>query len=179
MTRWNFAHRHHLKFLRLSTCTLCQQKSYTSKGIHPIFEIFPSARRCWRWAFGWKVLASQVFYFYNGEVKTLRIDKILNFGTFNLYTVQAEILYLQRYSSNFRNLSLSSQMLTVAFSVESLRCARVLLLQWQGENFAHRQHFKFSNFQPVHCASRNPISPKLFDSSSKSFRQLEDVEGGP
>ena len=69
-------------------------------------------------------------------------------------------------------------MLTVAFWVESFRCARVLLLQWQGENFAHQQHFKFCHFQPVHCASRNPISPKVFNWFSKSFRQLEDVEGG-
>ena len=102
-----------------------------------------------------------------------------------MYIVQAEILYLQRYSTNFRNLSLSWQMLTMAFWVESFKCARVLLLQWQGENFAHRQHFKFCHFQPVHCASRNPISPKIFNRFSKSLPlkmlkvgiEAKDVEG--
>ena len=228
--------------LPLSTCTLCQHKSYISKGIQPIFEIFPSARRCWMWTFGWKVSGAQVFYFCNGKVKTwridniwnfatinlytvpakilylqryssdfrnlsvsskmlkvgiwvesfrcagilllqwqgeiLRIDTIWNFATFNLYTVPAKILYLQRYSSDFRNLSVSSKMLKVGIWVESFRCAGILLLQWRGENFAHQQNFKFWHFQPVHCASRNPISPKVFNWFSKSLPQLEDVDCG-
>ena len=109
----NFALRQHLKFLPLLTCTLCQQKSYISEGVQPIFEIFPSARRCWRWAFGWKVSGAQVFYFCNSKVKTLRIDNI-----------------------------------------------------W---NFCHFQH--------VYFASKNPISPKVFNRFSKSLLQLEDVEG--
>ena len=76
--------------LPLSTCRLCQQKSYISKGIHTIFEIFASARRCWGWAFGWKVSGAQVFYFCNGKVKTFRFDNIWNFATFNLYTLRAK-----------------------------------------------------------------------------------------
>ena len=290
----------------LSTCTLCKQKSYISKDIQPIFEIFASARRCWGWAFGRKVSGAQVFYFCNGKVRTWRIDniwyfaafnlytvpakilylqrysidfrnlclsskiwrwpfgwkvsgahvfcfcngkvktwridniwnfptfnlytvpaKILylerysgdfrnlrliskmwtvaiwlksfrcarilllqwqgerlcidniwNFATFNLYTVQAEILYLQRYTTNFRNLRVSSKMLKVGIWLESFRCAGILLLQWQGENLAHRQHLKFCHVQPVHCASKNPISPKVFNRFSESLPQLEDVDDG-
>ena len=227
------------EILPLSTGTLCQQKSYMyiSKGIQPIFAIFSSARRCWGWAFVWKVSGWQVFYLCNGKVKTLRIDNIWNFATFNLYnvpneilylqrystdfrnlclssrvgiwakslwcavfyfcngkakalhvdyiwnfstsnlyTVPAKILHLQRYSTDFRNLCLSSKMLRVGIWVERFRCAGVLLLQWQGENFAHREHLKFCHFQPVHCASKNPISPKLFNRFSKSLPQREDVE---
>ena len=95
-----------------------------------------------------------------------------------MYTVQAEILYLQRYSTDCRKLSFSSKILTVAIWVESFRCAGILLLQWQGENFAHRQPLKFCHFQPVHYASRNPISPKIFHQLSKSSLQQDDVEGG-
>ena len=164
--------------LLLSTCTLCKQKSYISKDIQPIFEIFASTRRCWGWAFGWKVSSAQVFYFCNGKVKTWRIDNIWNFATFNLYTVPAEILYLQRYSTNFRDLRLSSKMLSVGICAETFSCADILVLQWQGQYFAHRQHLKFCHFQPVHCASINRTSPKAFNRFSKSFRQLEDVEGG-
>ena len=69
-------------------------------------------------------------------------------------------------------------MLRVDIWVESFRCPGILLLQWQGENFAHRQHLKFCHFQRVHCASKNPVSPKAFNRFSKSWRQLEDVEGG-
>ena len=234
MARWKLCASTTFEILPLSTCTLCQQKSYISKGIEPIFEIFASARRCWGWTFGWKVSGAQVFYFCNGKVKTLRIDNIWNFATFNMYTVPAKILYLQRYSTDFRNLCISSKMLRVGIWVESFRCAGILLLQWQGENFAHRQHLKFCHFstmytvpakilylqrystdfrnlclsskmlrvgiwvekfrcagilllqwqgenfahrqhlkfchfQPVHCASKNPISPKVFNRFSKSL----------
>ena len=62
--------------------------------------------------------------------------------------------------------------------MESLWCAGILLLQWQGEKFAHRQHLKFRRFHPVHCASKNPISPKVFKRSSNSSPHIEDVEGG-
>ena len=62
--------------------------------------------------------------------------------------------------------------------MESFRCAGVLLLQWQGENFGHRQHLKFCHFQTVHCASKNPISPKVFNRYSKCLPPFEDAESG-
>ena len=102
----------------------------------------------------------------------------LKFPHFNLYTVPAKILYLQRYSTDFQNLSLSWKALRVGIWVESLKRAGILLLQWQSENIAHRQHLKFCHFQPVHCASKDPIFRKVFNRFSKSLAQLEDVEGG-
>ena len=177
--RWKFCASTTFEILPLLTCTLCQKKSYISKGIQPISEIFASARRCWRWAFVWKVSRAQVFYCCNGKVKILGIEKVWNFTTFNLFTLRAKILHLQRYSADIRNLPLSSKMLRVGIWDESFRSAGILLLQWLGENFAHRQHLKFCHFQPVHCANKNPISPKVFNRFSKSYPQLEDVEGGP
>ena len=100
-------------------------------------------------------------------MNTLRIDNIWNFATFNLYTVPAKIVYLQSCSTDFRNLCLSSKTMRVGIWAQSFRCADILLLQWQGENFAHRQHLKFCHFQPVHCARKNPISPKVFTRFSK------------
>ena len=178
MARWKLCTSTTFEILPLSTCTLCGQKSCISKGIQPIFEIFASARRCWGWTFVWKVSGAQVFYFCNGKVKTLHIDDIWNFATFNLYTVRAKILHLQRHSTDFRNICLRSKMLRVDICVESFRCPGILLLQWQGENFAHRRHLKFCQLQPVHCGSKNPVSPKAFNRFSKSLPQLEDVEGG-
>ena len=242
MAMWKLCALTTFAILPVSSCTFCQQKSYISKGTQPIFEIFASARRCWGWAFGWKVSGAQVFYFCNGNVKTLRSNNIWNFATFNLYTVSAKILYLQRYSADFRNLCLSSKMLRVGIWLERFRCAGILPLQWkvifprfndiwnfatfnrytvpakilylprystdfrnlclsskmlrvdiwverfsfagilplqwQGENSALGQHLKFCHFQPVHFASKNPISPKVLNRFSKSLLQLEDVEGG-
>ena len=123
-----------------------QKISFISKGIQLIFEIFASARRCWGWALTWKVSCAQVFHFCKGKVKTLRIDNIWNFATFNLFAVRTKILYLQTYSTDFRNLLLSSKMLSVGLRVKGFRCAGFLLLQWQGENFVNREHLKFATF---------------------------------
>ena len=162
LARWKLCAWTTFEILQLSTCTLCEQKSYIPKGIQPSFEIFASARRCSGWAFGLKVSGAQVAYFCYGNLKTLRMNNIWNFATFNLYTVPEKIIYLQRYSTDFRNLCLTSKMLRVGIWGESLRCAGILLLQCQGENFAHGQHLKFCHVQPVHRASKNPMSPKVF-----------------
>ena len=163
--RWKLCASTTFEILPLSTCSQGQQISYISEDIQTIFEIFASARRCLGRAFAWKVSGAQVFYFSNGKAKTLRIDKIRNSPLSNctLYSVAAKILYLQKYSTDFRNLCLSSKMLMVDIWVECFRCAGILLLHCQGENFGHRQHLKFSHFQLVHRASKNPISPKVFD----------------
>ena len=116
---WNFA------IFNLYTV---QEKILYLQKVQTIFKIFASARRCWWCAFGWKVLGAQVVYFCNGKAKTLHIDNIWNFADFNLYTVPAKILYLQKYSTDFRNLCRSSKMLRVDIWVESFRCARILLL---------------------------------------------------
>ena len=163
------------EILPLSTCTLCQQKSYISKGIQPIFEIFAWARRCLGWSFGWNVSGAQILYFCDGRVKSLRVDNIWNFADFNLYNMPAKILYLQRYSNEFRTLLLISKMLKVGICVESFRWADILPLQWQGENFGRRKHLKIYHFQLVQCASKNPTPPKVFNRFSESLPRLQDV----
>ena len=90
-------------------------------------------------------------------------------------TVPAKILCLHWYSTDFRNLCLGSKIFMVVIWMESFRCAGILLLQWQGEKLAQRQHLKFCGFQHVHRTSKNLISPKVFDRSSKSLPQFENV----
>ena len=133
---WNFP---------LSTCTLCQLKSYISKGIQPIFENFASARRCWEWAFGWKVSGAQVFYFCNGTMKTLRIDNIWNFPL-STCTMCREKSYISKGIQPIFETLFHLEDVEGGIWVESFRCAGILLLQWKGENFAHRQHLKFPTF---------------------------------
>ena len=41
--------------------------------------------------------------------------------------------------------------------------AAILVLQLQGENFFQVEKFEISHFQAVHRASKNSISPKVFN----------------
>ena len=139
-----FVHRKNLKFCHFQPVHYASKNLYIFNCIQPIFEIFASARRCWGWAFGGKVAGAHVYLtFAMARWKLCASNSIWNFATFNLYTVPAKSQYLKLYSTDFRNLCLSSKMLRVGIWVESFSCPGILLLQWQGENFAHRQHLKF------------------------------------
>ena len=162
--------------LPLSIFKLWQQKSYISKGIQPMGEMFATARRFLRVCMWVESFRCAGILLLQWQCENLRIDSIWNFSTFNMYTVPGKILYLQGYSNDFRNLCFSWKMLKVDIWVESFRGGGILLLQWQGENFAHRQHLIFWHFQHVQCASKNPLSPKVFNRFSQSLHQLEDVE---
>ena len=134
---WNFP---------LSNCTLCQLKSYISKGIQPIFENFASARRGWGWAFGWKVSDAQVFYFCNSKVKTLRMDNVWYFPL-STCTMCPEKSYISKgILPIFENFALAGRCWGWAFGCKVSDAVVFLLLQWQGENFAHRQYLKFPTF---------------------------------
>ena len=146
IARWKLCASTTFEILLLSTCTLCQQKSYISKAIQSIFEIFASARRCLGFVFGWWVSGTQVFYFCKGKVKTLRIDNLWNFATFKMFTLPAKIPYLQRYSIDFRNVCLSSKMLRVGMWAESFRCAGILLLQSKVTNLRIDNIWNFATF---------------------------------
>ena len=179
MPTWKLWASRSLEILPLSSCTLCKQKSYISKGIQTIFEILGSARRRWGWAFGWKVSGAQIFYFCNGKVKTLRIDNIWNFANLNQYTVPAKNPISPKvFKPIFKIFASARRCWGCPFGWKVL-CAQVFYFCNAEVNiFALRQQLKFCNFQPVHCTSKNPISRKVFNRFSKSLPQLEDVQGG-
>ena len=124
MARWKLCASTTFEILPFSTCTLCQQKSYISKSIQPILKIFAlsskmlnvgnlgdmfQVRRYFTFAIArWKLCASTTFYI---------------FPLSTMYTGPAKIQYLQRYSTDFRNLCIISKMLTVGIWVERFRCA--------------------------------------------------------
>ena len=173
----NFAHWQHLETSPLSTCTHVPAKILYLQRYSTDFRNLCRSSKMLRWALVQSYRCADI-YFYNGKVKTLRIDNIWNFANFKLYTVPAKILYLHRYSTDFQNVWHSSKILRVGIWVERFKRAGILLLQWQGENLCACTTFEISHFQPVHCPSKNPISPKVFNRFSKSLPQLEDFVGG-
>ena len=174
----NLAHRQHLKFCHFQPVHCASKNPISSTVFDRFSKSFPQledvecghlcgkfqVRRCFTFAMErWKLCTSKTF-------------KILPLSTCTL--CQKKPQYLQRYSTDFRNHCLSSKMLRVDIWAESFSCPGISLLQWQGENFPYRQPLKFCLFQPVQCASKNPISSTVFNRFSKSLPQLEDVEGG-
>ena len=111
--------------------------------------------------------------------KTLRIDRQhLKFPTFNLYTVPGKILYLQRYSTDFRKLSFQLEDVEGGHLGRKFQVRRYFTFAMARWKLCASTTFEISHFQPVHCASKNPISPKVFNRFSKTLLQFEDVEGG-
>ena len=177
MVRWKLCASTTFEIMLLSTCTLCRKILYLQRYSGD-FRNLGLISKMWTASIWLKSFRCARILLRQWQGENLCIEHFWNFATFNLYTAPAKIIYLQRFSTDFRNLPRSSTMLRVGICVESFRCAAVLLLQWQTENFAHRQHLKFCHNQPVHCASKNPISPKVFNRFSKSLPQLEDADGG-
>ena len=173
----NFAHREHLKFGHFQPVHSASKNSISPKVFNRFTKSWPQLEDVEGGHLGGSFrFAGILLLQWQGENFAHR--QHLKFCHFQPVPFTSKILYLQRYLTDFRNLWLSSKMLKVEIWMKSLRCAGILVLQWQRENFAHLEDLKFCHFEPVPCASKNPISPKVFKRFSKSLSQLEDVDCG-
>ena len=93
----------------------------------------------------------------------------LKFPTFNLYTVPAKILYLQRYSTDFRKRLLQLEDVEGGHLGGKFQVRRYFNFAMARWKLCASTTFEISYFQPVHCAGKNPISPKVFNRFSKRF----------
>ena len=72
-------------------------------------------------SFGFAIASAQIFWFCNSNVNTFKTSrKCWNFN-FSLYTVPAEMLYLQKYLTNFQKFFFSWKKRKVAIVVENSR----------------------------------------------------------
>ena len=71
---------------------------------------------------------ARIFWFCNNVTTFPTSRKCKNFN-FSLYTVPAEMLYLQKYLTNFQKLSFDWKMRKVAIVVENFKCTDILVLQ--------------------------------------------------
>ena len=76
-----------------------------------------------------KIWSTQTFSFCYSNVTTFPTSwKCKNF-IFSLYTVPAEMLYLQKYLTNFQKLFFRWKKRKVAFVVENFKCTDILVFQ--------------------------------------------------
>ena len=77
---------------------------------------------------GWRISRAQTFCFCNSNVTTFPTSRKCNNFNFSLYTVPAEMLYPQKYLTNFQKLSFSWKIRNVAIVVENFKCTDILVL---------------------------------------------------
>ena len=108
---------------------LSGQKCCIFKSISRIFKNFLLAETWGRWLLWLKISSVPIFWFFNRNVTTFPTSRKCNNFNFSLYTVPAEMLYLQKYLTNFQKLSFSWKMRKVAMVVENFKCTDILVLQ--------------------------------------------------
>ena len=119
-----FVHRKHLKFCHFQPVHYASKNPISSTVFNRFSKSLPQLEDVEGGHLGGRFSGAQVFYFCSGKVKTLHIENIWNFATFNFYTVPEKTQYLQRFSTDFRNLCLSSKMLRVDIWAESFNLPR-------------------------------------------------------
>ena len=72
-----------------------------------------------------KISSAQTFYFCNSNVTTFPSSRKCKNFNFSLYTVSAEMVYLQKHLTNFRKLSFSWKTSKVAIVVENFNCTDI------------------------------------------------------
>ena len=89
-------------------------------------------------SFGWKmrkvaivveISIAQIFWFCNSNATNFSTSRKCKNFYFPLYTVPAEMLYVQNYLTNFQTLSFDWKMRKVAIVVENFKCTDILVLQ--------------------------------------------------
>ena len=128
------------------------------------------------WLFWLKILSSQIFWFSNSNFSTFPTSRKWKNFNFSHYPVPAEMLYLQKYLTNFQKLFFwlkDKERRYTGWKFEMHRHYSFAIATLQ--LFQHSEHVKFQLF-PLHCPSRSPISSKAFDEFSKTFFYLKDKE---
>ena len=97
------------------------------------------AERCGRWLLWLTISSVQTFCFWNSNVTTFPTARKCKNFNFSLYPVPAEMLYFQKYSTNFQKFSFGWKMRKVAIVVEYFKCTDILVMQYQRYHFSNIQ----------------------------------------
>ena len=109
-----------------------------------------------------EISSAQTFSFSKGNVTTFPTSQKCKNFNFSLFTVLAEMLYLQKYLTNFQKLFFRN---VTTFPIATIQL------------FQHPENVKFQ-FLALHSPGRNAISPEVFNAFSKSFFSLKEEEAG-
>ena len=123
------------------------------------------------------ISSAQTFWFSNSNVTTFPTSsKCKNFN-FRLYTVPAEMLYLQKYLTNFQKLFFRWKKRKVAIGVVNFKAQTISFSNGNVTTFPTSRNCKNFNFPLYTAPGRNAISPEVFNEFSKTFFSLKEEKG--
>ena len=97
----NFPTSRKCKNFNFSLYTVPAEMLYLQKYLTNFQKLF-LAKRWGRWLLWLKISSAQIFWFCNSNVTTFPTSRKCKNFNFSLYTVPAEMLYLQKYLTNFQ-----------------------------------------------------------------------------
>ena len=124
------------KNFNFSLYTLLAEMLYLQKYLTNFQKLFLAERRG-SWLPWLKIWSTQTFSFCYSNVATFATSwKCKNFN-FSLYTVPAELLYLQKYLTNFQKLFFGWKKRNVAIVVKNFKCTDIFVLLEKRYNFSN------------------------------------------
>ena len=90
--------------------------------------------------------SAQLFLFCNSNVTTFPTSRKCKNFNFSIHTVPAEMLYLQKYLTNFLKLFFGSKGMRVAIVVENMQCTDFLVCNSNATTFPTSKKCKNFNF---------------------------------
>ena len=119
---------------------------------------------------------AQTISFSNGNVTIFPTSRNCKNFNFPLYIVPAEMLYLQKYLTNFQKLFFRWKKRKVTIVIGNFKCTDIFVFQMQRYNFSNIPKIEKFQFFP-HCPGRNAISPEVFNEFSKTYFSLKEEKG--
>ena len=125
-----------------------------------------------------KISSAHIFCLCNSNVTTFPTTRKCKNLNFSLYTIPAEVLYLQKYLTNFQNLLFPEGrrrwLLWLTISSAQTFCS----CNSNVNTFPSSRKCEKFQFFPLHYPNRNAISSKVLNVFLKTFSRLKEKEGG-
>ena len=126
-----------------------------------------------------KISSAQIFCLSNSDVTTFPTTRKCKNFNFSLYTIPAEVLYLQKYLKNFQKTFLWAERRGSWLLWLKISSAQIFwFCNSNVTTFPTSRKCKNFNFSLYNVPAEMPVSSKVFNVFSKTFFWLKDEEGG-
>ena len=161
-TRWKLSPLTRFEISHFQPVNCPSKNPISPKVFWPIFQIFASSHKCWKTAFGPKILGAQVFYFCNGRWK-LRPSTIFEISHFQPVNCRSKNPISPKVFDRFSKTLLHLIRVETGYLGRKFHVSRYFSFEMSKWKLRPSTRFEIFHFQTVNRTSKNPISPKVFN----------------